>query len=172
MISFTVRGKAEPAGSKRAFVRGGRANVVDANPRARGWKTQVSDAAALAASVGDWLYAETGGLVLDVIEYRPRPKAHFTTKGALTARGAREPYPLAAPDRGKILRGIEDALSGVLYRDDAQIVDGRVAKRYGLLPMTVVILSRAGDPDDQRERFQALTQLAIRESAIEKGGAQ
>lgn len=46
-------------------------------------------------------------------------------------RGDSGGYPVGRPDRGNLLKCVEDALQKAGYfRDDAQIVDGRVAKRY------------------------------------------
>src|SRR5437867_2655341 len=65
---------------------------------------------------------------LDVTFYRPRPKNHYGSKGL---RPSAPDYPTTKPDRGKTLRAVEDALTGVVWRDDAQVCDGPVRKRYG-----------------------------------------
>jgi hypothetical protein len=179
-LVFTIHGKAEAAGSKRAFVRGGRAQVVDANPRAKGWKSLVQDAAL--AAVERWADQHDGlcppppffgdaALILDAIEYRPRPKGHYTSRGDLSADGRRKPWPTSAPDRGKVLRGLEDGLAGVLYRDDAQIVDGRVSKRWGPVAKTLVIVARADDRTDLLERWRALEAIAAQEAVHQEGAA-
>ena len=46
----------------------------------------------------------------------------------------KRPYPTVKPDASKLLRAVEDALTGVVYRDDSQIVDLTVTKRFGLAP--------------------------------------
>lgn len=62
-----------------------------------------------------------------------RPKAHYT--GGNRERGVLKEhapaFPIGKPDRGKLLRCIEDALAGIVYVDDAQVVDGKVTKVYG-----------------------------------------
>ncbi len=35
------------------------------------------------------------------------------------------------PDRSNLLKTVEDACNGILYHDDAQIIDGRIRKFYG-----------------------------------------
>jgi len=44
----------------------------------------------------------------------------------------------------KLARGVEDALSGILYMDDAQIVSERLTKLYGSparVEITVTVMS-------------------------------
>ncbi len=134
MVRFTVHGKAAPAGSKRAFVVKGRAIVTDANKNARPWQHLVA-AAARDAYAGPLL---EGPLAVTITEYRIRPKAHYRTNGELSKAGLEKPYPTSAPDTGKIARGIHDALTGVLYRDDAQIVLDVSSKAWGDTERTLV----------------------------------
>ncbi len=42
----------------------------------------------------------------------------------------RRRHPCVKPDLSKLVRAIEDALTGILYRDDAQICSLLVSKRY------------------------------------------
>lgn len=128
MIAFNVFGKAEPAGSKRAFVRNGHAQVVDANSKAKDWKSQV---AATAAShfAGELL---SGPLAVQFTFFTPRPAGHFGQgRNAGTLKPSAPAYPTSRPDVLKLARGVEDSLSGVIYRDDAQIVEEHLSKRYG-----------------------------------------
>jgi Holliday junction resolvase RusA-like endonuclease len=137
-LRFTVLGKPEPAGSKRAFTnpRTGKAMVVDANKNAAPWKQQVAGAARVA------FYDEAGHrrpsallegpISLSVRFYVKRPRGHYGTgKNADRLRRSAPRYPTTKPDATKLLRGVEDALTGIVWRDDAQIVDQYVAKRYG-----------------------------------------
>lgn len=125
MIAFTVYGKPQPAGSKKAFVRGGRAMIVDDAKGSRPWKTMVAQTA------GDLMNGRElldGPLELSLVFVVPRPKGHFGAKGL---RPSAPHYPTVKPDVLKLARAVEDALSGVVYRDDAQIVEELLAKEYG-----------------------------------------
>lgn len=135
-LSFTVYGKAAPAGSKRAFNQGGHIRVVDANPNAKGWKNDVAQAAIHAMlepgddssrilEIGPLL---TGPLSLSIVFVIPRPKSHYGKRGLRPTAPAR---PTVKPDLLKLARGVEDALTGVIYRDDAQIVGELLIKEYG-----------------------------------------
>jgi Holliday junction resolvase RusA-like endonuclease len=125
VIGFTVYGQAAPAGSKRGFVRGGHVVVTDANPNARQWKSVVTDAAN-AAMNGHTLL--DGPLSLTLIFHVPRPRGHYGKRGL---RPSAPLHPAVRPDLLKLARGVEDALVGVCYRDDAQIVIERLRKVYG-----------------------------------------
>ena len=137
MITFEVNGKAAPAGSKRGFVVGGRVKLTDASKYAKPWKSEVA-AAALDVYSGPLL---EGPLILEIIEYRLRPQSHFGKRG-LNKKGREHPYPVSAPDALKIARAIEDALSGVIYRDDSQIVDETIRKRWAERNYTSVAIRR------------------------------
>lgn len=132
-ISITVTGKAEPAGSKTAFVIPGtnRASVVDANKKAKPWKQNVA-AAAVEQYMGEALSCAVD---VEMIFVMARPKAHFGTgRNADLLKDHAPLQPTVAPDVLKLARGVEDALTGIVYRDDAQIVNESLQKRYGNHP--------------------------------------
>jgi crossover junction endodeoxyribonuclease RusA len=127
VVEFTVLGTPAPAGSKQAFVRGGKAIVVDASKRSRPWKSRVSDAAQIAMNGRAPL---EGPLYLRLSFGVKRPVKHFTQSGELGADGRRRPWPSVRPDAIKLGRAVEDALTGIVYKDDAQIVLEAISKHY------------------------------------------
>lgn len=129
MISFTVLGDAQPAGSKRGFVVNGRAIVTDANKKSKPWQQEVKSAAL--EEIGEGFDLLTGPLEVKFTFYRLRPAGHYNTRGDFSAAGRRNPYPITRPDALKLSRGAEDALTGLVWRDDSQIVDEHLFKRYG-----------------------------------------
>ena len=137
--SFTVEGTAQPAGSKQAYVpldrdkqpyrrpNGGIVvSVVDANPKLKKWQHHVV-ATALERYQGPRFQ---GAVQLTIRCYAPRPASHQGTKG-LSKLGRETPFPISRPDVLKLARGIEDALTGVAWADDAQIVVEHLEKHYG-----------------------------------------
>jgi Holliday junction resolvase RusA-like endonuclease len=127
MIEFTVLGPPAPAGSKQAFVRGGKAIVTDASKRSRPWKSRVAAAAQDAMNGREPL---EGALYLRLSFGVKRPVKHYRKDGELGAEGARRPWPSVRPDAIKLGRAIEDALTGIVWRDDAQIVLEALSKHY------------------------------------------
>jgi Holliday junction resolvase RusA-like endonuclease len=130
-LAFTVLGRPQPAGSKRAF-RHRHANrivVVDDAKGSRPWKQQVAGAAA-AAKPDDELLA--GPLVVELVFVLARPKGHYGTgRNATTVRAGAPARPITKPDVDKLSRAVMDACTGVVWRDDAQVVDKRARKAYG-----------------------------------------
>jgi len=133
-ITFHVSGKPQPAGSKRAFVikKGGaytgRAIVTDANPNAKDWKIDVQHAARDAFK--DDVLDCPIRLVLHFTV--ARPKHHYGSgKNASVLKLGAPAYPTGKPDVLKLARGVEDALTGLAWVDDAQIVIEHLTKRYG-----------------------------------------
>jgi len=150
MLDLVIYGKAEPAGSKRwvPLKNSKRVRIIDANPKAADWKRWVADEAALAWK-GQPLLTDIA-LSFHLIFYRPRPKSHYRTgkrAGELKEfhdedmgdeSALRRVYPTTRPDLLKLARAIEDALTGIVYRDDALICAETLRKFYGE-PMRVEI---------------------------------
>lgn len=125
-VRFTVYGVAQPAGSKTAGrTKDGRMFVRDSAKGSRPWKTQVAQTAGEAMN-GTGLLG--GALGLSVHFYVPRPKAHLGARGL---RPSAPEYPTTRPDVTKLLRAVEDALTGIVWRDDAQVAEQHALKRYG-----------------------------------------
>ena len=125
-VSFTVYGLAAPAGSKTlGYNSGGKAFVRDASKRSAPWKKQVAREAALAMDGSPLL---DGALRLGVVFTVPRPKGHYGARGL---RPSAPQYPTVRPDVTKLLRAVEDALTGIVWRDDSQVVWQVAWKEYG-----------------------------------------
>lgn len=124
-VAFTVHGHPEPAGSKRSVPMGQRWGVIDANPKSKGWKLKVEQ---VAGEIMQGRALFRGAVELRLTFFVQRPKGHYGRKGLLPSAA---PYPIVKPDVLKLARGVEDALTGVIYTDDALIVNEILAKRYG-----------------------------------------
>lgn len=74
-----------------------------------------------------------------------RPKGHWTSKpGILSSEGERNPEPWHKPDIDKLERALLDALTGLVYTDDAQVTTLVVEKTWaawGEQPGTVLWLA-------------------------------
>lgn len=131
-VAFTVIGHPQPAGSKRAIPRaGGGVAVIDDNPKSKGWKQEVSLVAIQAMIDADIPIFE-GPVGLSVIFTLARPKGHYGTGINFGLVRPKSPkYPVVRPDATKLLRGLEDAMTTIVWRDDSQVVEQTVVKRYG-----------------------------------------
>lgn len=140
-ITFTVLGLAQPAGSKKAFVnpKTGRAIIVDDAKKSKPWKQEVAGAA-LDALAGREMLA--GPLSVDLRFYRGRPKGHYGSgRNAEVLKLDAPCRPITKPDVDKLSRAMLDGMTGVVYRDDAQIVEKRAAKFYGYPERVEVVVS-------------------------------
>lgn len=57
-----------------------------------------------------------------VTAYYGRPQAHTLKSGQLSAAGKRAPVPMKRPDLDNVVKLVLDALNGVAYRDDSQVL--------------------------------------------------
>lgn len=69
-----------------------------------------------------------GAVVMDVVAYFQIPKSWLKKKRLQAKNGVI--YPTVKPDADNILKVLKDALNGVAYDDDKQVVDVRCRKRY------------------------------------------
>lgn len=76
-----------------------------------------------------------------------RPKCHFGTgRNAGQLKRTAPEWPTAKrDDRTNCLKSTEDALTGIIWYDDSQIVDGPVTKRYGHQEAIRVIVRELDD---------------------------
>jgi Holliday junction resolvase RusA-like endonuclease len=146
-FTITVYGRPQPAGSKRAFrnPHTGRIAVVDASKGTKPWQQQVAGAA-LEACGSEPLLLD-GPLILDVKFYLARPRGHYRTgKNAHLVRDAAPDYPIGRPDTTKLLRAVEDALSGIVWTDDSRVVYQLASKHYGTPERVEVRVDHAAPP--------------------------
>lgn len=135
-IEFFVEGIPKPGGSKTSIYskKLGRVLTFDACKKNPEWRTAV-ELFARESYKGQPL---TGPLRLTVTFVVQRPKSHSGKNGLLPKAPA---FPITRPDATKLLRSTEDALTGILWIDDAQIVEQHVTKTYGDVPGAHIVVS-------------------------------
>lgn len=163
MITFKVYGEAQQKGSARGFPikskKAGKLRVVitSDNPGTKGWEHDIRQAAA--AHVPDVLWP--GPVLLCVT---------FVMKRTKTMKAKWMPF-LKAPDTDKLMRCVGDALTGVIYEDDAQVVLSVALKRYadpGEAPHALVRVRTI--QTDELLKLRDYFDGAIHESASELAG--
>ncbi len=127
MIEFEVFGVPIPKGSTKAFMRPGmKFPIVTAdNDKTKPWAQMVKLVAQQMRPKEIW----DGPVALQIRFQMPRPKSLPKTRFS---------FHLKKPDLDKLLRNIKDALKGVLYLDDAQVVATDVVKLYAQSPSVII----------------------------------
>lgn len=146
-IRFFVPGHAKSSGSKRAFQNPntGKMIVTAANPKQKQWQEAVKW---MAMQIWERRIPWDGPIALELVFMRPRPKAHFGTgaKANILKDFAATAQPTTKPDSLKLARAVEDALSGIIYIDDSQIVRHEISKVYGVKPGVDIVVRRFKTP--------------------------
>jgi Holliday junction resolvase RusA-like endonuclease len=148
IVAFKAYGLAKPGGSKRGFVnrKTGAVIITDTSGKpGKDWRAVVATAGAEAQGDRPLL---RGPLDVTIAFTVPRPKGHFRTgKNSDLVRDAVPRFPEGRPDVLKLARAVEDALTGVVWQDDAQIVTEWLSKRYGEPAGVFVSVAPANDAD-------------------------
>jgi Holliday junction resolvase RusA-like endonuclease len=141
-VVITVTGTPVPQGSKRGFVVGNRAVIVDDNkPVLRTWRGDVKKAA---EETGSSMLLQPVGVEIQFSLARPR--SHYRT-GKSTGHlltGTAPAHPKGKPDVDKLARAVLDGLKAAgMYADDAQVIDLHAIKSYarrGQAPGAVITI--------------------------------
>ncbi len=134
VVVVEVYGLPKPAGSKRVFLVGKDRRPIVTDDCAKGgdWRATVQHAIARAHRGAPL----EGPLELSLYFTMPRPGGHLGRTGNL--RPSAPAYPTRKPDVTKLVRAVEDAATGLLWRDDSQVVTQAAAKRFGERPGVVI----------------------------------
>lgn len=122
MIKFTVWGHPEPQGSTKAFIPKGwnRAVITSDNKKVKPWRQQIAGTAIDTPGMVLWK-REQGGVNMTLVFVLARPAS---LKKSWTVANKK-------PDMDKLQRAVFDALTGIAYEDDSQIVAVHAVKAYG-----------------------------------------
>lgn len=153
-IKFFVPGIPQSRGSKSAFPRMKKdgslgVGVSDSNPKSKNWMAMVAHETAVALGVSPrpedsrLIWVSPIGLHLTFIMPRPQSHYHHRKSGTVLREDAPK-YHTKKPDRGKLQRAVEDALTGIAYLDDAQVCCGPVEKIYGDRPGVEITITPMG----------------------------
>lgn len=122
LITITAFCTPQPQGSSRAFIRGGRAVITSANKKLKPFRTEVTSCALEAMgnqTMPRFAKHEPVKLVITFMFHKPES----TPKKRL--------FPVVKPDLDKLVRATLDSLTGVIFHDDAQVVQVMTEKIYG-----------------------------------------
>lgn len=145
MIKICVPGVARPQGSKRPIrLKTGKIILLENNhAELKAWRVMI---ATLAAEQMTGKQMFEGPLSIDVLFIFTRPKLHYNSKGLL--KDSAPMWKTSKPDVDKLIRAVGDSLTGIVYRDDSQIVHGTFAKRFSDKAETQITVTEIGDGFD------------------------
>lgn len=148
-LAFTVVGLPQAKGSTRSFVvtpKGGgkpRAVTTGDNPKTKGWQQMIANCASieLLRAVNRENRFLTEPVTIEVDFYLPRPQTLLTkSKAAIDVPHTKK------PDLDKLARSCKDALTGVVWTDDAQVTHLIARKHYcaaGTFPRAIIRVREA-----------------------------
>ena len=136
-ISFTAYGTPQPQGSSKAISRNGRGVVLPANAKNYPWR-KIMGLAALRAR------ADAG--VHEVLFGKHVPVAVTATFFFLRPKTVKRERMVVPPDCDKLVRSCCDALKGILYHDDAQVMKLSASKNYGQWEGVRITVELVDDP--------------------------
>jgi len=118
-VAFSVEGIPQPKGSTRAFVPKGwtRPIITAASPKTKKWEREITVVARQHITPFD---TSRNAFRVRLRFILPRPKRLGAASSPHTTR----------PDIDKLCRCVLDALTGVAWRDDSQVVSITATKRY------------------------------------------
>lgn len=147
LLEMTVAGQAAPAGSKAADPvmldqpDGSRVPKLDykgkpifrqrhSSGTTKPWMQRVAMEAMAKWGARPLL---EGPVWIEILSLEPRPKSHYRTgrySHLLRPDAPAYPHITKTGDSDKLRRAVQDALTGVVYRDDKLVVDGTDRKDY------------------------------------------
>ena len=118
-VAFIVPGQPVPQGAIRYVpVRGRLRGVHASGKRLKRWRDAVS-----------WEAVRARG-ERPIPFPKPKPVSLFAAFRMRRPQRPKAPWPIVTPDLQHLVRAIEDAMSGILYDDDSQIVRLEARKEY------------------------------------------
>jgi Holliday junction resolvase RusA-like endonuclease len=129
-LTLIVRDTPRPGGSHTPFInrKTGKMFVAPANPNTKTWRDSVR------AAAFEQYHGKPTGFPLEVwYEFIfKRPQSHFSASKERKLKATAPKFHLKKPDGTKLMRSTEDALTGIIWIDDALIVKSHPYKRYAI----------------------------------------
>lgn len=125
IVDFFVVGTPKPQGSKRAFHHPHTKRIImteAAGAKLKDWRYDVKSTAAVEMSrAGHPIVMQPTAVRLTIAFVMPRPVSTPKTRAT--------PLAVKKPDLDKLVRAVCDALTGVVYNDDSQVIAMMPTKR-------------------------------------------
>jgi crossover junction endodeoxyribonuclease RusA len=119
-----IEGVPAPQGSKNAYQRGGHIVLVEASKKLKPWRDHVREQLQLNYDLGNvqsWIDEPQHPVGIQIIFAIPKPVSNKRVR------------PTTKPDIDKLCRAILDAGTGVIWKDDSQVVSLHAHKVWVVL---------------------------------------
>lgn len=133
-VYFVVYGNPVGKGRPRATSQGGFVRMYT-DAKTLGFESAVADEARIA--MREWQAFDTP-MQLQLSAYYPIPKSWSKKKRQMAMDG--EIHPQVKPDLDNVMKAVLDAMNGVVYVDDSQVINMVATKRYSSDPRVEVYL--------------------------------
>ena len=143
MINFVVEGKPQGKARARTFYDKRVGKMRSITPEQT---KSYEDLIRWSYKAADGQYFSEKTLQVDIQAFYPIPQS-FNKKKVAAAINA-DIRPTTKPDCDNIIKVVLDALNGVAYDDDKQVVELVVKKQYDIIPRVVVVLEGGNGQDD------------------------
>lgn len=125
----------QPQGSAKAYVRGGRAIITSANTKLKPYRSEVAGCAlATLEKSGHAAFVKHQPIALELSFFFRKPESVPKSRT----------HPVVKPDIDKLVRATLDALTGVLFHDDAQVVEVVTRKLYASVEGVRILAREVG----------------------------
>ena len=158
IVRIFVPGIPQPGGSKKGFVyfdkeqQKHRAALTEDNKKSKPWRDAVAWEAKAACRE-----PLRGPVAVEFLFFLPRPKGHYGTgRNAGILKSSSPVHPTVKPDVTKLIRSTEDAMKGIAWIDDSDVVDQHGRKVYGRRPGALITITLAHGAYDDERRLEEL----------------
>lgn len=138
-LAIWVPGLPAPQGSKKVVPTARGHRVIEGNEaRLRPWRQAVAIEASLA--MGRDASPTRGAVRVELAFSFPRPAGHYGNgRNQGIVRDSAPAYKTTKPDLDKLARSVLDALTGIVFVDDAQVDELLARKRFGAAGVDIVV---------------------------------
>ena len=144
-LKFEVPGSPIGQGRPKFSTINGHAKAYDPE-KSRNYKAYIRMLATQAMKDSGFTMIE-GPCCLSINAYFEVPKSKSKKFREAALSGLERPT--KKPDLSNIIKGIEDALNGLVYKDDSSIVSLKIQKYYSEFPRVEIEISRCSDEQNE-----------------------
>jgi Holliday junction resolvase RusA-like endonuclease len=147
-MAFVVLGEPSPEGSTKAFYikKLNRTVTTHQNQKSlEAWRNRVATEAQRVLEGREWTADSCSAYIVDVEFVLSRPPSVPEHK---------RKHPIVKPDIDKLVRAVNDALTGILFVDDCQVVSMAISKDYSddRRPGAYIVVSRYPNQTERPKR--------------------